>query len=265
MWLNVMGDLPTNRLEVGLFENKIQVQHNGKTFELYPNTPMTDITWWSMLEFANQVSKLHGLEPAYSFDNIHFDPATSAAKGNLVPFGNVPDMGDLVKVNSKSGIYHEARGYRLPNLVEKKYLMNYFKLFDQPEAADAIFGLSTLLKMQPVWGWYKSQAEDLKNYFIHEVATHPSPLSVNGKALHDFMGNILELLFDGNSFEEIGPLNNQLVVPPNSNYRVVFGLALKPGTIQSINRIYTRTYVRGTYDTHGFRLSRTLSPEEVKP
>ena len=114
MWVEVMDEPPPivlrGRRTFGQIESERKsVVINGKNFSIWPDEPVSGITWWAAIEFANKLSIKKGLAPVYDTSQIVFDSATSLKQGNLLP---IPADFSRLKINEKQ------EGYRLPTMNE---------------------------------------------------------------------------------------------------------------------------------------------------
>jgi len=78
--------------------------------------PVTSITYWSALKFANEVSLRHGFAPAYPLQDLSW--SGEFAKGTL----------ETADLSLEKVILHDnpfAEGFRLPNLKEMQYFVAY--------------------------------------------------------------------------------------------------------------------------------------------
>lgn len=79
-WVELMGENPAF---FSKGEHTISLDVGGKSILMQPDNPVEQVSWWSVLEYANRLSKKHGLRPAYDFSQIVFKPGTRAEDGTL--------------------------------------------------------------------------------------------------------------------------------------------------------------------------------------
>ena len=115
MWAEVMGGIPKTTGQFYPF-----VLPNGKRVNIFPDMPVTAVSWWSVIEFANRLSILHGLEPVYLFNKEELAWIGQAEDGSLIVRLN--DSIDF-NINAPDGDVHRAKGYRLPTRAELEFAM----------------------------------------------------------------------------------------------------------------------------------------------
>lgn len=192
MWLELMKELPPH--------------HNGK---IRKNHPITGITWWSALVFANKLSRKHGLKPVYDLRTISFEPGTNAENGGLKS-----ERPKNVKINAPNGDIYQAEGYRLPTAAEQEFVRS-----NRGEGnGDDFPGLDHSMRDRFIHLEYPSSSNQhlqMFMYFGHEVASL-LPFIIGGKTFYDLWGNISEwgydwhqtrLIFDSNINPVIDKLN----------------------------------------------------------
>ena len=172
MWLNVMGKLP---------------------LQLYdgPDYPVVNVSWWSILEFANRLSIQHNLPPTYNLSDIK-DFTGDPALGTLKP-NDEDAAGEKLKINASEGSIYFSKGYRLPTVYESIFVRT-----DRGRSTTKFFtGMNE---------------ENLKDYVWYDedpgTPYHPVaellPFIIDGKEFFDLMGNLLEYLNDvGTSCETL--------------------------------------------------------------
>lgn len=192
MWTDKMGDNPS-KFQDG--EHTILVSKNGKSIKMQPDNPVENITWWSAVVFANQVSTAMNFTPAYDLSQIT-DWEGSAESGTLKP----RDEGRakaLLKINSPNDNIYEAQGYRLPTEAEQEYLLT-----DRGRSPGKYFSGVTESNLQD-HAWYN---ENSKTQAYPNGTTHPVgqflPQNIDGKDFDGLLGNVWEWghdQWDGNA------------------------------------------------------------------
>ena len=82
--------------------------------ELNGDYPAVAVSWWSVLEFANRLSRKHGLPEVYDTSHIVFEG--HAEDGTLYTKSGLP------KINAPNEDIYQTTGYRLPNVCEQMYV-----------------------------------------------------------------------------------------------------------------------------------------------
>ncbi len=142
MWFDLMGAHPG---------------HIGTDKEIL-DLPVTYITWWSAIQYANSLSKKENLEPVYGFDHIQFDPSTWLAGGGL-------HSGILNAPNEP--VINDTDGYRLPTLEEQKWIRSKITNVVHQE-----WSKETTTTIQPV--------------------AELEPYNIDGNRFYDLQGNVYE-------------------------------------------------------------------------
>ena len=116
-WVEIMGENPSFFAEG---EYSIVVNIHGKSIQMQPDNPVGNITWWSMLVFANKLSEKYGFKPAYDLSEITWKQGTRAEDGTLQVESESESK--KIKINANGGvydpyikdIYYQSEGFRLP-------------------------------------------------------------------------------------------------------------------------------------------------------
>ena len=121
-WVEIMGKNPSHFAKG---EDSVVINIDGKRVILQPDHPVENVTWWSVLEFANRLSKEHGFEPAYDLSGIDWKPGTRAEDGTLdAKSGEVRIYVQGRSYNPYEGdIYYRVEGYRLLTEAEQEYML----------------------------------------------------------------------------------------------------------------------------------------------
>ena len=208
------------------------------------DAPVESITFWSALFFANEMSRLKGLEPAYDFTDILFSlvvsgktPFELAATGELVVISN----SYIEKFLSRNSFEQVVKrpGYRIPTNDEFEILLR-------------------MLKAENGQGVYDLSKEQLQDYMLGQE-TVPSdetqpvrslhPLFLDGQGIYDFIGNSISYTYS-------------LIINSRGNYYVGGGGRTYSEQIVRLNEVKTQhNYANGKkYSFVGLRLVRSVVP-----
>jgi hypothetical protein len=192
-WAQVMGDNPSH------FANgpqSIEIEINYRKFRINPDHPVEMISWWSALVFANELSKRHGLKPAYDLSGIEFEDGSLkgnrtmlaadeilrvAAKGSL----NARYCFSAPKINAPEENIYDTEGYRFPTYAEQLYFLS------NAGTANGKY-------------YFGDDSKQLKNHaWYFEIAggqTHPVgallPMRIGTGVFYDVLGNVDEWAYD---------------------------------------------------------------------
>ena len=204
-WVEIMGENPS---EFTKGEDSIVLNFDGKDIELQPDNPVENMTWWSALEFANRLSKEHGLQPAYDLSRMTWRSGTRSEDGTLRPVNDWDLNSVRIYIKGKShdpfddgDIYYQAEGYRLPTHAEQKYMLQGG---GNIKSSSRFFKNETEMKAH---AWYQGNADSR----THQVGLL-QPMVIDGKEFYDLYGNVEELGMDSydlahNLESEQNPLN----------------------------------------------------------
>ena len=120
-WAEIMGANPSHFID-GLHSITRSIQ--GKNVQMRPDHPVEDISWWSVIVFANRLSEKYGLNPAYDLNGVKFKPGTSAEEGTLATEDPLADVvinapkRDIYCTSSNhpvvtNGMFYSPREYKL--------------------------------------------------------------------------------------------------------------------------------------------------------
>lgn len=245
MWVEIMKR--NGAVYLDLNQSAVREFSDGRV-HMSPDHPMENVTWWSTLIFANELSKLHGFEEAYDLSDLEF-------YDNMDPrAGKAMRKKGQVKINAPDGDIYRTEGYRLPTEAEMEYvLQNYFQKFSPQD--------------------FDSRNDELLAFFWFNSNTQsPMPvgempaLILHGNPFYDLLGNIFEWTWDFYS-HLLGGVN------PVANINTYSGKVLKGGCWSSDARQLSPYYrCIESPDRHsglsgernGFRLVRTLNPKMSK-
>lgn len=115
-WFKLLGGAPSYH-QRGPDSYQFRSQITGSKVAIRPMMPVESFTWWSALEFTNELSRREGLKPVYDLSEIRFQPETSAADGTLAPEDEVSALQRL-RIQAPNGNIYLAEGFRLPTVFE---------------------------------------------------------------------------------------------------------------------------------------------------
>ena len=162
MWRELMGKLPPQH-------------YDGNDY------PVINVTWWSVIEFANQLSIKNNLPIAYDLSDIK-GWTGEAALGTLRP-DDEEKAGEALKVNADN--IYLTKGYRLPTVYESIYFTS-----DRGRSKTRFFTNTDANNIHQ----YAHYNELLHSTF-HPVA-ELLPFVIDGKKFYDLIGNASEWLHD---------------------------------------------------------------------
>ena len=186
-WVDVMGENPSHFAKG---DDSVVLTFDGKEVELQPDHPVENVTWWSILVFANRLSEQHGLPPVYDLSSMGWESGTRAEDGTLDYRGTLgKNVGIYVKGKShslpyKGDIYYRAEGYRLPTVAEQMYMLRGGKNLEGK-------------------GFFKNKADVEKHAWYEDNSggrTHLvgllQAMVIDGKDFYDLYGNVEERGWD---------------------------------------------------------------------
>ncbi len=217
MWYNLMGRYP--------FRSENAAEN--------PDHPVVNISWWIAVEFANRLSKLHGLKPVSDFSQMRgYEDST---RNGSVYIRDLANNMKKLRINAPGGDIYQAEGYRLPT--EEEMQLMYFS-FDNRGSVDEKLHQHSILD----YAWLKDNSDDLYGNVQHWV---------NGFCW-----------VDGRPYQ---PINPQMKFECAAGQAITHGASFKAGTKPS--NYYG---IVGSHESEsesgliGFRLVRSL-PKEKKP
>ena len=153
-----------------------------------PDHPVENITWWSGLVFANQLSEKMGFIPAYDLSEIVFDG--DAAQGTL------KRISGKLKLNGLNNSIYATQGYRYPTDAEYEFVLRTGRkgVSSSPKEPLADGSKSELANIFP----HQESRELIDQSIWHRLnsgqKTHPvaelKPLNVDGHDFFDLVGNV---------------------------------------------------------------------------
>lgn len=229
MWVDVMGDNPSHFTEGS---DSIVIEINGKKIQMLPDHPVENVTWLSVIVFANRLSEMRGLKPAYDLSGLK----TEGRAEN----GTLSALSGEMQINAPDGDIYYAQGFRLPTAAEQEYVLRDLGRAQGEYPHDL---LETQLED---YFWFAENSGDM----TQPVGTTRKSLSVDGMVFHDLTGNVAEWSHDlpsGDGQRYVRSFRNGSVFDPKST----LSSASRSAYRQSWNAIYL-----------GARLVRTV---EVEP
>ena len=209
-WVYVMGYNPSG------FQNKhhcsdthMGIEIRGHKVSLCPTYPVEQVSWWSVIVYANRLSELRGLTPAYDLNDIEFEG--TAAKGTLRA------MSGELRINALDDNIYNTEGFRLPTEAEWEHaaragtttpfglgknistdMANYNGRYPYKDAAYGVYRLQTVSVMSlsstndwgfshmhgNVWEWVHNWYNSNYHHDDHSPHTNPlGPLSGSERVL----------------------------------------------------------------------------------
>ena len=178
MWLQEMGELPLKLIETEKYD-----------------LPMTDITLWSLMQFANQLSGKKGYQPAYDLSGINFNG--KASNGTLTPVLPAGTPREQLKAEDEFlKVAHRIirnslnkNGFRIPTALEEEFLLT-----DRGRSATQYFtGITDEESFSEV-AWYSGNSRSSMH-----LVKEKKPLVIDGFEFFDLYGNTIEINFDTES------------------------------------------------------------------
>jgi len=240
-WVKVMGENPSYFAKG---EDKSVINVNGKPIKLQPDNPVENVTWWSVVMFANKLSEKQSLKPAYDLSEITWKQGTGAENGTLQA-----ESGEI-KINARGEDYYEAEGFRLPTEAEQHYLL-------LTREKDGRYQIRDIERYLIAHAWYSKNAHR---------KTHPvgekSPLIIDGKEFFDLYGNVLEWAWDRFDYGDPFLGGENPAGPESGDGRVATGGSYGSSSNYIEAGIWTEILPNKRRGGLGFRLVRTT---DVKP
>ena len=125
MWAQIFEKMP---IHISKDPGGERIKVGQKNIYMFPNHPITGITYWSAVVFANQMSKRLGLPEAYDLSNVVFTAPNSkknrphtpqeilvlAAKGELIVLPDDSKSLQRFQQNNTEDVIIQRPGLRLP-------------------------------------------------------------------------------------------------------------------------------------------------------
>lgn len=228
-WVKIFGVNPS---EFSNGPQSVVLTVNDKKVTLQPDHPVEKITWWSAVVFANKLSELHGLTPAYDLSAVKWKPGTQAEDGTLVAIEGE------VRVNSHSGDLYQTSGFRIPTEAELEELQVLERNAN-----------GKLDHKKRGWSKYTAKGSTAR---VAEL----EPLNIEGKEIFDIVGNVWHWGHDWYADDLKSGVNPS--GPAQGKKRILSG-----GSWNSESDSFVRTFRHALapdtrYSNIGVRLVRTL-------
>ncbi len=169
-WAQVMKANPARFTEG---EAAISVTVEGAVLIVQPDHPVERVSWWSAVIFANHLSQLKGLKPAYILDE-------SAISGDAA-LGTAMSATQLIRYNSSSGSVYDTEGYRLPTETEQEFVLR------AAGRAQGKYFFGDDADRLEEHAWFNRNSDQS----TQAVGQKP-PIVINGFEFFDLLGNIEE-------------------------------------------------------------------------
>ena len=163
MWYEIFGEVPSD-LEP---EDIDTVQVNGVFVDMAPNHPVTGITFWSAINYANEMSKHHHLSEAYDLSSVK----DAMASGFIF---KEDDFQKFRKANSPE-LVAARDGLRLPTVEEYQRLAYDLALYNGRR-------IEELTEEERVKLLYSTK--------IHSVGSKLRPAVIGSHIINDLLGSI---------------------------------------------------------------------------
>ena len=246
MWAQEMGVNPAGYKDG---PDSMVLEIKGQKIKLRPNAPVESVTWYAAAQFANYMSRKHGLPEVYDFSGLEVKDRTRFEDGTLdFTYESLKEH----DVRVFGGNIYETEGFRLPTRAELRFLSS-----DRGRSnTDYFTGVDTSNLKD--YAWFESNS----NRRTQEVG-EKLPYIVDGYAFYDLVGNVQQWTQDGVKFQDSGfglnlSAGENPVGPLDGNNRALHGGSFTCGS----NQITTFWPHDASPESHvngiGFRLVRTL-------
>lgn len=176
MWIEYMGQSPSH------FPGSVAYGDGGQEYVVDGDFPVASVTVWSAAEFANRVSRAHGLKPYYPLDGILWKSGTSAAQGTLRP-ENESEAYRFVEALREIEVSADT-GYRLPSVGEWEYIASHFVKLGVQRGSFALIPLEEG-RAPKDWGFFAEHADGHPG-----SVTEDSFFELNGAKFYGLFGNL---------------------------------------------------------------------------
>ena len=170
MWAQVFGKIPSGLEQQDDIE---AVKVDGIQMAMAPNHPVTSITFWSAVAFANEMSRKHNLPEAYDLSAFGNPGGEFFALGTF----SMPDKERIKKFveDNTPELIAAREGLRLPTVQEYQRLVYELARFNGKKVAE----LTTAER--------RKFFEDFK---VHAVGNDLEPAVIGANVINDLLGNI---------------------------------------------------------------------------
>ena len=244
-WVHVMGYNPSRfQKEEHCSDTHKEIEIKGHKVSLCPTHPVEQVSWWSVVVYANRLSELRGLAPVYDLSDMEFEG--TAAEGTLKA-----TRGEL-RINAPDDNIYNTKGFRLPTEAEWEYAARGGTTTAFGPGENIFVDMANYNGRSP----YRDAA---KGIYRKQTVSVMSLSSLNGFGFSHMHGNVWEWAHDwyNSKYYYDSPEKNPLG-PLGGSGRILRGggwWGSSAGYLRSANRAYDRPGDRS--DTVGFRLMRT--------
>lgn len=249
MWMEVMGWNADLKLSDYRSSDIIRVNMKGALLPAAPSHPLMGATPASMAEYANRLSLLHGLKPAYVVER------DGSGNPNVGGAGSGTLAAHIVSYSNTLGP-RGVEGYRLPTEREWLRLIGEFVVELNRLAPE-----EQIARLHAV-GWFAPKGE-----WATEAVGMKDPMIIGGAKIYDLFGLANEMMIES-------PI---LSLPAEYRFQILPHVVSRGGSMRdtwradqvSFNKPGDRPDVRklrhgGELFYRGFRLVRTVKPEQRK-
>ena len=243
-WVYVMGNNPSYfQKKKDCSDTHMEIEIQDHKVSLCPTHPVEQVTWWSVVVYANRLSKLRGLIPVYNLSNIKFEG--TAAEGTLKAISG------KLRINTPNGNMYNTEGFRLPTEAEWEYAAR--------AGTTTPFGLGEKISIDMVNynGRFPYYQDAAKGIYRKQTISVMSLSSTNGFGFSHMHGNVWEWVHDwyDSEYYHDSPDRNPLG-PSSGLVRILRGGSWLnyAVTVRSAVRNYSSPDDR--YNIVGFRLLR---------
>ena len=191
MWAEVFKTNPSSHLDTTTAPFPQLVRIDDTDILMLPDHPVNFVSWWSALEFANELSRRHGLKPVYILDYRKMKQDTSAKDGTLAALTHK----ELVKINSPTGSIYDTEGYRLPTGAEAEFVRSNR---GQVHANEYFPGVTKENIGEYAWG-----KDNTKPIERPQAVADRTAFIIDGNAFYDLYGNLYEFNYGTNISETL--------------------------------------------------------------
>lgn len=169
-WVDLMGENPAHFSDG---PDAVTIPVGGRYVTMQPNHPVENVSFWSMLVFANRLSERERREPAYDFSDVSFTGRAEdgTLQASLLSFKRL-------KIRAPGNDLYRAKGYRLATQFEMIYVLTNLgadkELHARPEDAQE--------RERRIWHRGNSDQRS-------QAVASREPWVRNGHSFYDLLGN----------------------------------------------------------------------------
>ena len=237
---------------------EIQGSKKDSKIGINPNHPVEQVNWWSMLYFANEKSKLEGLDPAIVFPKEtkwrrYDDESENQWRDSLSIEWLKQAAADGVLVGDRDPEFNlEANGYRPMTEAEWEYIARKTGELEGRQSTDS-YSFGDDPSRLPKFGWHNQNSDHNKSGQTHPVATLEPVYGI-----FDLHGNVWEWGLDGYDFDR-RPTGTDPKGLDSGEFRVIRGGSWNHNPENSRSGYRDFLYSSFPYYFMGGRLVRTAS------